>query len=296
MSRMSNERKCCDAVIRVLEEKTGETRRAGWSPEDSPGYGGPKVELRLRLGSEEYALEHTFVEPYCGEYENSIPLAGLTAVVEDALSAVVPPDARIMVTFPSTRALKVKRAELESHQKQLEGWALNKAPDLYHRAKSERIKRASSHLGRPDGFPYQVRLTCYFTGSESDNADPVTGGSRFLPDDIHSLFDSSMERALREKFPKLSRCKQEGARTVLVVEKCDVLIDAFTVRDVLSDLYYRFSENIPFSDDIYYVNTSNNSSTWFVYSIRENGEFSPDDIDRRPTRFEESNLKNITTV
>ena len=248
------------------------------------------------MGSEEYALEHTFVEPYCGEYKNSIPLARLAAVVEEALFAVVPPDARIMVTFPSTRALKVKRAELESHQKQLEGWALNKAPDLYHRAKSERIKRASSHLGRPDGFPYQVRLTCYFTGSESDNADPVTGGSRFLPDDIHSLFDSSMERALREKFPKLSRCKQEGARTVLVVEKCDVLIDAFTVRDVLSDLYYRFSENIPFSDDIYYVNTSNNSSTWFVYSIRGNGEFSPDDIDRRPTRFEESNLKNITTV
>ena len=296
MSRMSNERKCCDAVIRVLEEKTGETRRDVWSPEDTPEYEGPQVEIRLRLGSQEYALEHTFVEPFGGEYENSIPLAGLTAVVEDALSAVVPPDARIMVTFPSTRALKVKRAELESHQKQLEGWALNKAPDLYHRAKSERIKRASSHLGRPDGFPYQVRLTCYFTGSESDNADPVTGGSRFLPDDIHSLFDSSMERALREKFPKLSRCKQEGARTVLVLEKCDYLVDASTLRNVICDLHDLFSEKVAFSDEIYYVDTRNNAGTWHVHSILKNGAFCSDSITRSPRKFAKSSLENLMAM
>ena len=246
MGSRLNERKCCDAVIRVLEEKTGETRREVWSPEDTPGYGGPKVELRLRLGSQEYALEHTFVEPFGGEYENSIPLAGLTAVVENALSSVVPSDARIIVTFPSTRALKVKRAELESHQKKLEEWALNKAPDLYLIAKSESIKRTSSHLGRPDGFPYQVKLTCYFTASESDNADPVTGGSRFLPDEIHSLFDSSMEKAIRGKFPKLSGCKHEGTRTVLVLEKCDYLVDASTLKNVICDLHDLFSEKVAF--------------------------------------------------
>lgn len=296
MARISNERKCCDAVIRVLEEKTGEARRDVWSPEDTPGFSGPKIELRLRLGSQEYALEHTFVEPFGGEYENSIPLEGFADVVEDALSGVVPLDAVYSVTFPSDRILKAKKAKLESHRSNLAEWVRENALGLYEKVKSETTKREYSIWGRPDGFPYRVKLTCHLMAPRSINAYRVSRVGRVLPDDIDSLFVCSMEKAIQKKLPKLSRCKNEGARTILILEKNDILIHALDVRNVISNLCDRLSENIRFSDDIYYVDTSNNSGTWYVYCIREDGEFCSDFILRCPTKIVESCLENITTV
>ncbi len=296
MHKISNERKCCDAVIRILEEKTGETRSDVWSPEDTPEFPGPKVELRLRLGSQEYALEHTFVEPFEGEYANSIPLEGFSDVVEDALSGVVPQDAVYSVTLPSDRYLKTKRAKLESHRSKLAEWVRENALGLYEKVKSETIKREFSIRGRPDGFPYEVMLTCHLMAPKSIDAYPVSRVGRFLPDDIDTLFVCSMEKATQEKLPKLSECRNEGARTILILEKNDILIHAFTVRNVISNLCDRLSENIRFSDDIYYVDTSNNSGTWYVYCIRENGEFCSDFILRSPTKIVESCLENITTV
>ena len=296
MSRMSNERKCCDAVIRVLEEKTGETRRDVWSPEDTPEYEGPQVEIRLRLGSEEYALEHTFVEPYCGEYKNSIPLVGLAAVVEEALFAVVPPDARIMVTFPSNQNLKAKGSELKSHWDRLTEWALDNYEVLFEKAKLDTFRRTSSISGRPEGFRHDVRLTCHIADSECKFGRGASAASRSLPDDIDTLFASSMEKALRKKFPKLSRCKQEGARTVLVLEKCDYLVDASTLRNVICDLHDLFSEKVAFSDEIYYVDTRNNAGTWHVHSILKNGAFCSDSITRSPRKFAKSSLENLMAM
>ena len=57
-----NEGKACDAVVRLLEKLTGETRKSIRNPEEDGV--GPPIDLRLRLGTCEYAIEHTRIEPY----------------------------------------------------------------------------------------------------------------------------------------------------------------------------------------------------------------------------------------
>ena len=56
-----NEGKACDAVVRLLEKLTGETRKSIRNPEENGV--GPPIDLRLRLGTYEYAIEHTRIEP-----------------------------------------------------------------------------------------------------------------------------------------------------------------------------------------------------------------------------------------
>ena len=58
----NREGKCCDAVIRQLERATGAERTAVSDPESTGE--GPPVDLRVTLGSQEYALEHTRVLPF----------------------------------------------------------------------------------------------------------------------------------------------------------------------------------------------------------------------------------------
>ena len=55
-----NEGRVCDAVVRTLEKWTREPRSDVRHPEKEGG--GPPVDLRLKLGSQEYAIEHTRIE------------------------------------------------------------------------------------------------------------------------------------------------------------------------------------------------------------------------------------------
>ena len=57
MAVANNEGKVCDAVVRVLEKWTGSARTDVRHPEKDGV--GPPVDLRLKLGAREYAIEHT---------------------------------------------------------------------------------------------------------------------------------------------------------------------------------------------------------------------------------------------
>ena len=70
MDMVNNEGKACDAIVRVLEQRTGETR-AGLRFPETDGVG-PPVEIRLTLGAQEYAIEPTLIEPFEKEIESGI--------------------------------------------------------------------------------------------------------------------------------------------------------------------------------------------------------------------------------
>ena len=57
---------CANAVVRALEKWTGETRVDVRQPEKHGS--GPPVDMRLKLGTKEYAIEHTRIE----SFENQI--------------------------------------------------------------------------------------------------------------------------------------------------------------------------------------------------------------------------------
>ena len=59
-----HEGKACDAVIRVLEAREGQSRRDIRSPEKD---GDPApIELTCRIGDRLFAFEHTGIEPFAG--------------------------------------------------------------------------------------------------------------------------------------------------------------------------------------------------------------------------------------
>lgn len=63
--RMSNEGKACDAVIRVLENRTSLTRTDVVRPEFDNS--GSPLDFRLRLGKDSYAIEHSLIEAFDGQ-------------------------------------------------------------------------------------------------------------------------------------------------------------------------------------------------------------------------------------
>ena len=64
----NNEGKVCDAVIRNIEKLTGEARTHIRCPDKESGDTEvPKVDLRLILGAQEYAIEHTRIESFVNQ-------------------------------------------------------------------------------------------------------------------------------------------------------------------------------------------------------------------------------------
>ena len=74
-----NEGKACDAVVRLLEVQTGDARTDIRHPEKDGV--GPPVDLRLRLGAQEYAIEHTRIEPF----ENQIKTGLVFKQINDCI-------------------------------------------------------------------------------------------------------------------------------------------------------------------------------------------------------------------
>ena len=72
MRNKNYEGKACDAVVRAIEKRTGKIRTHLRRPEvDGVG---PPVDLRLNIGAQEFAIEHTLIEPF----ENQIKMEVVT--------------------------------------------------------------------------------------------------------------------------------------------------------------------------------------------------------------------------
>ena len=83
-----NEGKTCDAIVRLLEKWTGETRVGIRHPEKDGD--GPPVELRLKIGTQEYAIEHTRIEPFENQIETGLVFKKINDYVRERLSGPLP--------------------------------------------------------------------------------------------------------------------------------------------------------------------------------------------------------------
>ena len=73
----------CDAVLKHLEKWTGETHTEIRHPE-TDGIG-PPVELRLQLGDQNYAIEHTRVEAFDNQIKVSISIGEIDKYIKEHL-------------------------------------------------------------------------------------------------------------------------------------------------------------------------------------------------------------------
>ena len=270
----TNEGKACDAVLRLLERRSCEPRADLRFPDRDRV--GPPVELRARLGAQEYAIEHTRIEPFPGQIRTGKQFSQLVAPVQEAVSGTLPGPAYYELLFPLDPSLNEPSHRLVEHVETLVHWVRKEAGPLYMRSRaalaSERSPRyfRESTTGTPPGFPYPVTLCCSLGIAPAGHRWGGLSCARIAPGDdrLECLRAKRLRQALCDKCPKLDRCRDEGARTVLVLESDDIaLTDQSSVRALLPDLLAKRSD-VP--DEIYLVVTQVDS--WLVYPMKVGDE------------------------
>ena len=222
---VSNEGRACDAIVRFIEQCTGETRGDIRRPERD--HVGPPVDFRLKIGTLEYAIEHTVIEVFEDQISTGVALE-VFAPVKKALCGKLPGSGTYRVRLPTDPRLGVTKDNLKCLQESLINWIRKTARTLQECACSKRIPPIN---GTPEGFPYEIGLSYHVTisGERPGSLELV----RSYPNFLEQRSAREIQRALRKKLPKLHSCKCEGARTVLVLENDD------------SPLRRKFRENFP---------------------------------------------------
>ena len=285
-----NEGKACDAVVRCIEQRTGEARAMIRRPE-TQGIG-PSVDFCLRLGVRKYAIEHTQVEAIPGLIRAGEGYRQLVEPVIDEVSRTRPGPAVYALHFPIDTHLGMNSADLARLRRDFIAWIRAKAQCLYERNRDrlERKNTSPRYLdsveAKPPGFPYPVRLCIRAARSVSKQGALRPARLDLDNEELEARRADRLREALRRKCPKLQRCKEDGARTVLVLESDDIAhTNHLLVGECLAAL---LPERTDLPDEIYLVETEAKSWTvrcmkldtdcWPVEHLPELATFDVDDL------------------
>ena len=290
-----SEGKACDAVLRCIEHRTGETRTAVRPEKEGID---PPVDLRLRLGTREYAIEHTQVETFPGRIRADAEYGRLIEPVIAELSGTLPGPAHYELYLPIDTHLGVKTAELNRRRRDLIAWVRAKAQYLYEknltapRGTTSPPRFLDCIEAKPPGFHYAVRLSV--CPSRSGSEPGTLRSARYAPNDeeLEASRADRLRRALRRKCPKLQRCKEDGARTVLVLESDDL---ALTNHVLVGEQLVRLpAEWADLPDEIYLVETD--LDPWTVHCMKLDTECWPMENSLEPPAFRVDDLIDLSQV
>lgn len=293
MANPNNEGKACDAVLRLLEGRTGKVRTNIFHPEiDGVG---PPVELRLELGAQSYAIEHTRVEAFAGQIRTEEEFGQFIRPVTDELSETLPGPAVYHLYFPINARLGVKADQRARIRSDFIGWVREHAQRLHENNPEKPTRERNPHgfderyQAMPPGFPYEVTLHREAHWSHSSRHDGVLLSARIAPEGVEALRAARLQEALERKCPKLQLCKDEGARTVLILEDGDISLSNYVlIGDGLRGL---MEERADLPDEIYLIETAVN--TWAVRLMKYDENYFPE-VDW--TEFKSTELTDITNA
>jgi hypothetical protein len=279
-----NEGKVCDAVIRILEAREGDRRGEVRSPERDR-HAAP-IELTCRIGDTVFAFEHTGIEPFSGHMQLDAEADTHFRPIEAMVVGKLPPDKTFELNMPvlATQGLRLK--ELRAVHEALVAWIVATAPTLP-------IARYGDYLpsigkSKPSGVPFEVSLYRFET---------VIPPSRFFIRHVVNDHVMAREKRIREacgrKFPKLETWRQNGARSILILEDNDIfLTNAQVVYEALAKVEQEFP-NRP--DEIYLVSTVI-ENPWFVHALRigDRGYYQMTDARECLFEFDPNALDDLT--
>ena len=282
MNFPNNEGRGCDAVIRHLEKWTGETR-AGIRHPEKEGVG-PPVELRLQLGDQHYAIEHTCIESFDNQIKASISIREIKNYIKEAFTDTLPGPVYYELQVPMDVCLPEKKKDRERMFNTLGKWIQESAErmqarntDLYAVPIRSKVWHEDCVTGTPLGIGYEIKLlrsTLWPPAFHTAGRKPGTIVLWYNHLDENARNDRyyrRLQRAFDKKCPKLKRCKVEGARTVLILEAVDSFM---TLNEQLGRYLPALldgREDAP--DDIYLV--SPGDSRWWVYPVKHDDDHWP---------------------
>ena len=270
-SMSGHEGKCCDAVLRVLEHRLAASRADVHFPDRNGGGGRPRGDLCVRLGNRRYALEHTLIEPFWLAIRSGKFFSNLVRPLERELSEALPGPAEFQLQFPQDPTEGLPRRRLAKARAGLAAWISREAPALYARALELSDSTLSSPRFRarviavPAGLPYPVTLACRVLPSRCPSplqglrCVRVAAGNAQL----EAQRAERLRKALSDKCPKLKRCRDRGARSVLVLQSDDVALT--NSGGVFDALVHASAGRADLPDEIYLVETD--FSSWAVFPM-----------------------------
>ena len=271
-----NEGKVCDAVVRALEKWTDETRADVRHPERDGV--GPPVDLRLKLGAQEYVIEHTRIESFEGQIETGVVANRISVYIKKNIPDPFPSPAYYELQFPIDVALPKGRAKRNRALDNLVEWIRTNEKILRDRNLERFLPIRDPHMANDSVGEIPAGFNCKFELLHWPNAAlirdrPGTLSFRFIPpDDLESPRTDSLKHAFSRKCPKLQACRKEGARTVLVLESSDPGLTSFEFRGNLLPLLLAERTDAP--DEIFLVETRRD--LWRVWLIKRDDGHWPD--------------------
>ena len=254
-----NEGRVCDAVIRILERRTRRKRRDLRTHADAGN--GKNVEARFRLGSQQYAIEHTRINSFNNQVGIELLFEEFARPIVTGLLCNLPGPGYWKFCLPSNVGRRIKRKGFASARELLIEWLPTAAEQLL----AERaLGKGAVWSGIPPGLDFKVTLM------HETNATGVVEHDGLLlimsegPLAINDRRRRKLADALGRKCPKLQSCKSAGAISVLALETNDwTTCHLFLASETLNALAAR--QDAP--DEVYLVDTTA-GAFWAVMPLK----------------------------
>ncbi len=270
-----NEGKACDAVIKTMERRTRAKRSDIRLPERDRV--GVPVELRLKLGEQEYAIEHTIIEPFENNIQTELTVDEIRRYLVRSLEGRLLSPMYYVLQVPKDVCLPKRKNNRVRALKFLAEWVLSSAEVMYERITGYSLPIDCYNIPfSPYCFPEDsvkdehsclnctVELLRWRNGTVIGRKPGFVQTVLDYPKDLEGFRTERIRRAFSDKFPKLAKCGAEGARTVLILESRDVAHTRFDL--IGAQLPTLLSEHACVPDEIFLVEPYD--SLWFVYPMK----------------------------
>lgn len=226
---------------------------------DTPSQRG--IEITCFIGSQHYAIEHTLIEPFPDNQRDNIVFgrvfdqafeASVAHLLKPGLAYTITVNVYAFAEFAGARLANVRTALLD--------WTRDAIPRLPVPPRGQGPTELRIHAEPPEA-PVRVTLACHHSTALGGRLLP----GRYAPQDVESLRNIRLRKALEDKGPKLDAARNGNTRTVLIVENHDF---AITNEGLVSEAFDQLCLQVPHPpDDIYLVDTRG-SGTFHVTQVR----------------------------
>jgi hypothetical protein len=291
MTRRYSEGKSIDAVIRFIEMRDNAIRRAdGRSPDDLHDKNPQRrVDYVCTVEDQLYAFEHTGIEPFSNQILMEIKNGKLFDPIVKYYNSGRPDTEFWELYVPADASTYLTDATVKRVRQALIQW-INGSAALFPLARyGDRF--ANPVLGEnATGVPFPVSLHRWSLADSS----PLCGRfcvRPFVRGDLENARIARLQRACREKFPKLEAWKRsDSARTMLVLEENDI---STTNHQLVADAMSIAEEGIPDKPDEVFLVSTYITDLWWVTCLRRGGKTYYDDGERFH-EFIPSDLTSLT--